>query len=129
VRDNETGRLISETKDNNGDDIACYALSYPNEQEWVSQNPAVKPAVKVFQHLEDGWVDTSCTDKLKEQLDAHGYRQEDAFIVSHNPTGDQVYDPLTEGLPWWFPQGLDNHLWQEQYNQPILDFFKKHSVK
>lgn len=97
--DNETGKQIIEPG-------ACQAASYPNEKPWESMNPPVKPAFRVFHHEDDGINDRSCAEKVVRQLRAHGYREVPAFWLR----GDAR-------------RSLANHLWQDAYNVPILEFF------
>jgi pimeloyl-ACP methyl ester carboxylesterase len=96
--DNETGKQIPERD-------ACRAQAYPNEKPWDGTNPARKPTYRVFHHRNDGIHDRSCGEKVDRLLRAHGYL----------------------GLPaFWLDGGrrsLANHLWQDGYNRPILEFF------
>jgi len=86
---------------------ACTAAAYPNEAPWVTMNPAQKPAFKQFHHVDDGIVDLSCPIKANFQLRAHGYPDTGAFLIPGNG-----------------PRRLLAHLWQSEFNQPMLDFFK-----
>lgn len=90
---------------------ACVSSSYPNEIEWVSANPSIKPSFKQFHHSKDGVCDISCMEKVQEQLIEHGYKNDGDFI-------------LDGGF-----RSILKHSWQKQYNQPILDFFKKHPME
>ncbi|MFH2012846.1 MAG: hypothetical protein ABIJ37_09140 [Pseudomonadota bacterium] len=97
--DNETGKQIIEP-------CSCCADSYPNEKPWDTMNPRVKPAFRVFYHKDDGIHDRSCAEKLIRQLRAHGYPEVPAFCL----VGDGR-------------RSLTNHLWQDAYNIPVLEFF------
>lgn len=96
--DNETGLEITERG-------ACRASAYPNEKPWDSAQPAVMPFFRMFRHEEDGINDQSCGQKISKLLREHGY----------------------QGLPDFVLHGgrrsLQHHLWQDEYNRPILDFF------
>lgn len=97
--DNETQRQIVEPE-------ACRAERYPKEKSWDSAKPATKPAFRVFHHEDDGVHDRSCGEKLIRQLRAHGY---------------------AGAPPFWLPGGgrrsFANHLWQDAYSAPLLEFF------
>lgn len=96
--DNETGKQIIEPD-------SCKAPSYPNEKSWDSANPATKPTFKIFRHAMDGINDSSCGEKVGAQLRQHGYPGEPDFILQGGR------------------RSLVNHLWQNDYNRPLLDFF------
>jgi hypothetical protein len=98
--DNETGKQINERE-------ACRASNYLQEMTWESANPIVKPAFRIFHHKHDGVHDASCCDKVDRLLRSHGYISEKEFLLDD----DQQ-------------RSLANHLWQEAYNRPLLDFFK-----
>lgn len=97
--DRETSKQIIE----NG---SCEAPSYPNESKWQSANPQKKPAFKQFQDASDGIVDLSCMKKAGTMLAKQGYRDRGAFIIPSSGKKD-----------------VFKHLWQDAYNEPILDFF------
>ena len=96
--DNETGRQITEPG-------ACLAERYPNERSWDSAKPAQKPAFRVFRHQEDGIHDQSCSAKISGLLLRKGYRGEPDFVLQGGR------------------RSLAHHLWLEDYNRPILEFF------
>jgi hypothetical protein len=98
--DNETNLII-------GNENACVAEEYLNESEWVTAEPEQKPAFMQFHHLYDGGVDITCMEKANELLVEHGYKDYGVFVLEN-----QDQSPLAA------------HLWQLQYNQPILDFFR-----
>jgi poly(3-hydroxybutyrate) depolymerase len=85
---------------------SCEAAQYPNERPWDGATAQAKPPFRIVHHAQDGIVDRSCVDKLRRQLQAHGY---------------------AEGAP---PIRLDGgerrlgaHFWQLAYNEPLLDWF------
>lgn len=96
--DNETGRQITERD-------ACRAEAYPNEKPWDSSRPQAKPAFRIFRHEEDGINDQSCGQKISKLLRQHGYRGFPDFVLQGGR------------------RGVENHLWLDAYNRPILDFF------
>lgn len=96
--DNETGKQIVEVD-------ACKSASYPNEKNWDSTNPATKPPFRIFRHGMDGINDSSCGEKVGALLRQHGYPGEPDFILQGGR------------------RSLANHLWQDDYNRPVLDFF------
>ncbi|MGW5919010.1 hypothetical protein ACWFPY_08450 [Nocardia fluminea] len=96
--DNETGKQITERN-------SCVSHSYPNESRWDDGQAPAKPAFRLFHHEMDGINDISCTDKVARQLDSHGYPSEPDFLLRGGR------------------RSLANHLWQDEYNRPVLDFF------
>ena len=98
--DNETNLPIYDVN-------ACLAEEYSNELEWETAEPEQKPAFKQFHNLYDGLVDITCMEKANELLVEHGYRDHVAFVL----------ESQAQSL-------LESHLWQPEYNQPILDFFR-----
>ncbi len=99
--DNETGKQIIERN-------SCFVATYKHEKRWDSANPPLKPAFRVFHHRYDGIVDLSCGEKVAKLLEEHGYRESAPFLL----TGD--------GKRSFF-----NHLWQDEYNGPLLGFFTR----
>lgn len=97
--DNETGKRIIEQG-------SCRHANYPNEKKWDETDAAVKPVFRVFHHLYDGINDLSCSNKLVTLLREHRYPEVPAFQLQ----GDGV-------------RSLENHLWQDDYNEPLLGFF------
>ncbi len=96
--DSETQRQITEPG-------ACAASAYPNEKPWDGTALAPKPPFRVFHHAEDGIVDRSCVDKLRQQLRTRGFAETTPFT-------------LTGGT-----RSTDAHLWQDDYNAPLLAWF------
>jgi hypothetical protein len=99
-RDIETGLRL----DTEG---ACESDSYPGELEWPATNEAIP--FKQFHGTGDGACDISCMHKVNKMLVEKGYKDEGAFILESEK------------------RSPENHFWQGQYNQPMLDFFKKHA--
>jgi len=102
--DNETELVITR-------EGACRAPSaasaQAHESPWPSPPSARKPAFMQFHHLGDGIVDRSCMEKAGEMLRSRGYPDRGAFLLS--PPGRRTV---------W------KHLWQSEYNAPLLDFFE-----
>ncbi|APE33590.1 hypothetical protein BOX37_05965 [Nocardia mangyaensis] len=96
--DNETGKHIIERN-------SCLSQSYPNEARWDDGQAPTKPTFRLFHHEMDGINDVSCADKVARQLRSHGYPGEPDFLLRGGR------------------RSLANHLWQDEYNRPILDFF------
>lgn len=96
--DNETGKQITEPD-------ACRAARYPHEKNWDSANPATLPAFRIFRHAMDGINDSSCSEKVGALLRQKGYPGAPDFVLQGGR------------------RSLGNHLWQDAYNRPLLDFF------
>ncbi|MCW1431741.1 hypothetical protein [Novosphingobium sp. JCM 18896] len=96
--DNETGKQIVEPR-------SCQAEDYPAEARWDDGGAASKPRFRLFRHENDGVNDASCGEKVERLLRRHGYPGEADFLLRGGR------------------RSLLNHLWQDAYNQPILDFF------
>jgi dienelactone hydrolase len=101
-RDNETDKPITEIG-------ACTSSSYLNEIEW----PRIKTAItfKQFQSKGDAAVDFSCMQKVQKLLVQQGYKNDGAFILDRGK------------------RALEEHFWQREYNQPLLEFFKRHPIR
>ena len=89
---------------------AAVSDDYPNEKEWPTVNVTEKPPFKQFHHQDDGLCDISCMEKAQRLLNEHGYIDDGSFILEG--TGER---------------NIENHFWKNEYNQPILDFFKNYS--
>jgi len=96
--DNETGKHITERD-------SCRADAYPREKTWDSSVTGAKPPFLLLHHEMDGINDVSCVEKVGRLLRHHGYPGPDDFMLQGGR------------------RGLANHLWQDDYNRPILDFF------
>ena len=97
--DNETGKRVSEAG-------ACSAETRANEKPWEGDHQSPKPAFRAFYHRDDGVHDRSCVEKAIALLRQHGYPEAPAFVLE----GDGR-------------RSLGNHLWQDAYNEPLLNFF------
>ncbi len=97
--DRETNAQIIE-------DDACEAPSYPGESAWPGADGRTKPVFKQFQDASDGIVDLSCMKKAGKMLVKEGYVDSGAYIIPASGKKD-----------------VFKHLWQDAYNEPILDFF------
>lgn len=101
-RDRETGKLTSDLG-------AALAPSYPNEAPWPALPPRQLPPFKLFHHQGDALIDTSCMEKARAQLIAHGYPDAGPFVIQ-DQTGRTVW----------------KHFWNSEYNQPLIDFFSQY---
>jgi poly(3-hydroxybutyrate) depolymerase len=97
--DNETGKQITEVD-------ACLSESRANEKPWDSVDVLPKPAFRAFHHRYDGVNDQSCVEKAVALLRDHHYPEVPAFLLE----GDRH-------------RSVGNHLWQDDYNTPLLEFF------
>jgi len=97
--DNETGRQITEPD-------ACRSADYPNEKPWDGADVGRKPVFRIFHHRHDGVNDRSCTEKIAAMLRLRGYPEVPAFELIGNGQ-----------------RSLENHLWLDDYNRPLLEFF------
>ncbi len=96
--DRETGNQIIE-------DRACLSDDYKKESVW----PLTKRKIdfKQFHHEKYGIVDLSCFQKINKQIIKHDYVDHGAFLIK------------SQGR-----RKLVNHLWQNEYNEPMIKFFK-----
>jgi len=100
LTDLETGKLITAKG-------ACRSSSYSNEKPWPSSRTKSESTFKLFHHRGDAIVDLSCMEKAQSLLQQHGFRNDGAFIIDSSK------------------RRVLNHLWQDDYNDEMLDFFKK----
>ncbi len=101
--DSETNKPINEI-------AACKADSYPHEKQWTVTG--YQTPFKLFYHEGDAVVDTSCKEKAQRLLVEHGYQDEGSFVIEN------------VGI-----KRIINHFWREEYNQPLIEFFKKYSSR
>lgn len=94
----ETNKLIHKKK-------SCSSKSLIHEKIWPRFTSKKPVTFKQFYDRGDAIVDVSCMKKIKKQLQKNGYTSK----------GEVVLDSVRE---------LRYHLWQEDYNEGILDFFK-----
>jgi len=99
--DSETNKPISE-KD------ACKADRYLHEKKWHTLSSEKKPPFKLFYQEGDGVCDTSCKIKVQRMLVEHGYKDDGSFVIKGGR------------------RAIIKHLWTEEYNRPVIDFFKKY---
>jgi len=100
--DNETGKQIIEVN-------ACAAKSFVNEKPW-DQFEGSKPFFRIFHNTFDGINDSSCGDKIDQQLRLHGFPGEPIYLAKeHNNRRRMLF-----------------HFWADEYNPEILAFFKRH---
>ena len=97
--DNDTGLRVNEPG-------ACAASRYDNEMPWDGAAYARSPVFRLFHHEFDGAHDSSCAVRLEQQLAARGYPREPTLWVK----GDGQ-------------RSFRNHLWQDAYSAPVLEFF------
>lgn len=97
--DNETGKQIIEVD-------SCRSPGYPREKPWDGGRHPAMPIFRIFHHRLDGINDYSCGEKVRKQLREHGYPESPPFVLQ----GDGQ-------------RRLRHHLWQDEYNRPLLEFF------
>ena len=68
-----------------------------------------RPPFKQFHHEGDGACDISCMRKVRKRLISWGYKDHGSVIL-HNGK-----------------RNIENHFWQREYSQEIIDFFKENS--
>ncbi|MFC1645757.1 hypothetical protein ACFL2Y_01085 [Candidatus Omnitrophota bacterium] len=117
---------------------AAKSESHPNEKKWPKTIKNIP--FKQFHHELDCTCDISNMEKAREQLISHGYIEDEngpfRLTLDADPghvKGYCIYnDPTRPGRRGVRGEQLcciEDHFWQEQFSQPILDFFKKHSKK
>lgn len=101
-RDRETNEKINLPN-------ACISDKYLNEIEW----PKTKNQIpfKQFHNQGDAGCDFSCMQKIRKLLVEHGYKDEGAFVIDHSK------------------RNIEEHFWQREYNQPLVEFFKKYTAE
>lgn len=104
--DNDTGKEIINRN-------SCISESgYQNERPWPEPQASQKPPFKIFHHRKDGVHDFSCNERLRTQLLAHGYPEDQRFIAD------------SRGF-----RRLAHHFWIDEYNEPLLEFFAQQSSR
>lgn len=99
--DSETGKKI-------GEENASVSNNYPNEKAWPEAKTQNLPAFKFFHNRNDSGVNVSCMEKARVLLKRHGYIDGGVFVLK--------------------PKGRKNllaHFWQDEYNKPMIEFFKR----
>jgi poly(3-hydroxybutyrate) depolymerase len=102
--DRETGMQIV-------NDGACASLAVTREARWPPAK-GHRPPFKQFHDEADGIVDISCMRKATAMLASNGFPGDPPYVIP----GTGRKDPL-------------RHLWQKDYNAPLLDFFASEAVK
>lgn len=100
-RDSETNEEINLPN-------ACASGKYPNEIEW----PQAKKSIpfKQFHNKGDAGCDFSCMQKVEKLLVEHRYKDDGAFIIDRGK------------------RNAEEHFWQREYNQPMIEFFKRYAL-
>ena len=93
--DSETGRPISEPG-------ACSAATERGEQPWDGAAARPKPPHRLFHHAQDGILDLSCVEKLRQRLLVRGYAESPPLR-------------LDDGA-----RRAEAHYWLDAYNAPLL---------
>ncbi len=96
----------NETKEDINKPNACVSGIYPNEMEWPKTRKSIP--FKQFHNKGDAGCDFSCMQKVRKLLVEHGYKDEGAFIIDRGK------------------RNVEEHFWQREYNQPMIEFFKQH---
>tara|TARA_B100001989_G_scaffold251645_1_gene231330 strand:- start:358 stop:1368 length:1011 start_codon:yes stop_codon:yes gene_type:complete len=89
-----------------GESGSCHAPEYTDALDWPRQTASIP--FKQFHHEGDKAVDISCMDKARKGLTKHSHSDKGAHIIKN--------------------QGRENifkHLWYDEYNRPMLEFFKQ----
>jgi pimeloyl-ACP methyl ester carboxylesterase len=86
---------------------ACALRSSSREMAWESKNPSTYPPFMLLHHKQDGAVDLSCMNKVKENLSSRGYNLRGTFLIDNET-----------------PRSLEAHYWQPEYGPEILAFFE-----
>ena len=92
-------------------DGACASSAATGEAKW----PAAKgrrPPFKQFQNEADGIVDISCMRKATAMLESNGFPADQPYVIPKQGRNDPF-----------------KHLWLEDYNAPLLDFFASQAAK
>jgi dienelactone hydrolase len=100
-RDSETNMEVNKPN-------ACVAEILTHEKKWSKTKRSIP--FKQFHNQGDGACDISCMQKVGKLLVEHGYKDDGAFVIDHNE------------------RNFIEHFWQEEYNQPLITFFKNQST-
>lgn len=90
-----------------GERDACVSDAYPQEKKWPEKPASTKPPFKQFHHKGDSAVDLSCMKKIQGLLVRNGYRNAGEHVASG-----------------WGIKSIWNHFWLDEYNAPLIEFFK-----
>ena len=99
-----------ETRSEITKESACRSSQYANESRVPPAPINGGPLFKQFHDHKDGIVDMSCMEKVTNILKSNGYRGEAPFIIRSSGR-----------------RNVFKHLWQSDYNTPILNFFSEAS--
>lgn len=102
--DRETSKEIVE-------DGACLSSKTTREATWPATQGR-RPPFKQFQHEADGIVDISCMRKATTMLERNGFPTSQPYVIPARGRKDPF-----------------KHLWLEEYNAPLLDFFASQAAK
>lgn len=94
-----------ETRKEIVNDDACASGATTREATWPASKGR-RPPFKQFQHEADGIVDISCMRKATAMLESHGFPANPPYVIPKRGRKDPF-----------------KHLWLEEYNAPLLDFF------
>ncbi len=112
-RKSAKGILVdADTKKEITQNEACQTSDFSKEANWPKAGSSKMPPFKQFQDASDGIVDLSCMKRAEKMLDKQGYPDRGAFII-----------------PYAGKKDVFKHLWQDEYNEPILDFFESEVSK
>ncbi len=100
----------NETKKNLGKENSCKSASYKNELKWPEIKSRFNLPFILLYHEGDPFIDSSCVLKLKTILVSNSFEGKKDFKVKQKGWKRSV-----------------NHEWLEEYNKPLLDFFKRES--
>lgn len=104
--DNDTGKEIRERN-------SCSdRTGYKSELAWPQIQSLQRPVFKLFHHRRDGINDFSCNERVRQQLLAHGFPEDGRFVIE-------------KGLF----RRVENHFWLDEYNLPLLEFFRRANGK
>ena len=104
-RDSDTHRKINKRDACRVEDASDNAVSEGNSATIEKSIP-----FKQFHHTGDAGCDFSCMQKARNILVKKRFRDDGAYIVDRGR------------------RRVANHFWQDEYNEPIINFFKKYAV-
>lgn len=111
-RTSAKGILVDrETRKEIVEDRACASDTVSREAKWPAPKGS-RPSFRQFQNEADGIVDISCMRKTTAMLERNGFRGTDPFVIPARGKKDPF-----------------KHLWLEDYNAPLLDFFAGQAKK
>ncbi|MCA9360859.1 hypothetical protein KC730_03145 [Candidatus Kaiserbacteria bacterium] len=99
--DRETNKQITEAG-------ACLPNAHFRDRSLETVSSNQKIPFKMFHSVDDGIVDISCQKKAEAMLVQQGYINDGAYVLLSQSS-----------------RNVWSHLWQAEYNIPVLDFFEK----